>query len=107
MAGILYLTRVPKFNVVAPTNSAKTIAKKKQYNTTGFLRMVEINFFIPTFFKTNNVNNIIARLSSEESKVDIFLDSHKNGLKKVATIAAGAILIRLPVLPSNSTPNEK
>ncbi len=66
-----------------------------------------MNRMIPTFFSTYKVNNIRARLSRDESKVEIFLDSQMNGLNKVAMIAAGAILARLDTLPSNSTPSEK
>lgn len=107
MQGILYRTNVPKLSVVAPTNNAKTIEKKKQYSIIGFLIMVRKNFLMPTFLSTNNVNNISVRLSKEESNVEIFFDSHKKGRYNVAAIAAGAIFARLVIEPSNSTPSEK
>ena len=73
----------------------------------GFFIMVLKKRITPTFLKTYKVNIISARLSSEDKSVDNFFDSHINGRKSVAIIAAGAIFARLPELPSNSTPNEK
>ncbi|MBI3883043.1 MAG: hypothetical protein HY305_02190, partial [Sphingobacteriales bacterium] len=88
---------------MAPTKSAKRTEKKKQNTTIGSLIIADRK--IRGLLKnTYIVNNISAKLSKEDSRVDIFLDSHKNGRYNVAAIAAGAILIRLPVDPSYSTP---
>src|SRR5688572_17263826 len=105
MAGILYLTSVPKFSVVAPTNNAKTIEKRNEYNTSGSWSSTDMKFFGPAFHIVNKVKNIRARLSSEDKSVESFFDSQINGLYKVATIAAGAIRARLLIDPSNSTPS--
>lgn len=61
--------------VDAPTKSAKEIEKIKQNNTADLFIMVLKKAFNPHRSKTDNVNNISTRLSIDESKVDIFLDS--------------------------------
>ena len=61
----------------------------------------------PRVRKTFKVNNMMASASKEDSNVEGFLDSQIKGRKRVATIAAGAILTRLLTDPSNSTPREK
>lgn len=106
MQGILYLTKVPKFGVVAPTNNANRIENKKQNKTAGSLIIVRKKNLIPTLKRVEKVSIKTARLSKAESSCDAFLTSHINGLNNVATIAAGAIFIKLPGEPSNSTPKE-
>ena len=98
---------MPKFKVVAPTNKENIKEKNKLYITIGFEIIVFTTFLIPTFIKTKMVSSIKARLSNEDNKVDNYFDSHRNGLKSVAIIAAGASLAKLFTLPSNSTPKEK
>jgi hypothetical protein len=107
MQGILYLTSVPKFKVVAPINKANKTEKKKQNITMGSLKIVVKKGIGPTRNSTNKVKSIRVKLSSEDRSVDIFLDSHRYGLKRVAFIAAGAIRNKLPALPSYSTPKLK
>ena len=77
MQGILYLTNVPKFKVVAPINNANKTEKKKQNITIGSLMMVVKNGIGPTLNSTNNVRSIRVKLSREDNNVDIFFDSHK------------------------------
>ena len=74
--GILYLTSVPKFKVVAPINKANNIEKKKQNITIGSRLSVLKNVNGPTRKNTSRVNNIRLRLSIEDNNVDNFLDSH-------------------------------
>ena len=50
---------------------------------------------IPAFFSTYKLKSMIVKLSNEDKNVDAFFDSHRKGLNKVATIAAGAIRARL------------
>lgn len=76
MQGILYRTKVPKFSVVAPIKKANNTENSKQNNIIGSLKMVFKNRIGPAVFKTNKKKNMSDKLSSEESSVEIFFDSH-------------------------------
>ena len=73
----------------------------------GSLAIVRKKFLGPTFNRMDSVKIIKARDSSDESSVEIFVDSQINGRYNVATIAAGAIFTILVIDPSKSTPSEK
>lgn len=107
MAGVLYLTNDPKFGVVAPINTEKERAKRRQYKIMGLLIIVIKNLNGPARKKTKIVNRSMNKLSSEAANTVAFFASQTKGLYKVANIAAGAILIKLETVPSNSTPSEK
>ena len=53
------------------------------------------------------VNSINISASREDNKIEGLCDSHKNGRKNVVAIAMGANFTSPPIVPSNSTPNEK
>lgn len=103
----MYRTREPKFNVLAPTNNAKTQENRKQYIIKGSLVISLKNFKKPALKIIYNVNSISINASREDSSVDGLWDSHKKGRKKVVDIAIGASFASPTIEPSNSTPSEK
>jgi hypothetical protein len=77
MQGILYLTNVPKFKVVAPMNNANKTEKQKQNITMGSLKMVLKKGMGPTLNNTNTVSSISVKLSREDNRVESFFDSQR------------------------------
>jgi hypothetical protein len=77
--GILYLDKVPKFAVEAPTPIAKTMAKIKHINISGTLTIVLNGWLSPLFINRLMVNNPNASASIADNIAATDFISHTKG----------------------------
>src|SRR5450432_2531898 len=84
MQGILYLDKVPKLGVEAPTPTAKMIEKIKQSNILGSRKISLNGSTTPFLRKRFSVRKIKARASTADNTAAADLTSQGRGRKKVA-----------------------
>ena len=83
-AGILYLTKLPKLEVLKPTENAKNKLKSNENVKKWFLKK---NLNIPKILTRQSNLIVISRknvFSTPEKNINVLLDSNKNGLNNPA-----------------------